>query len=348
MLSPTPRRLSSDVFLHFPTSVPHRRSTAKSLIHRQTSGLEIVWEVWSNAGPEIQVRTIELLEPSQFQRSSTSAPSGHGGCGIVGLSNDSSPVPLLLCPTTKPTPYVLLQRRHLDPHGSGFAWTLPHVASAVWHDLGLECTHGLPRHEHLDDVLNQETRTNQSKFQSRLQMIPLGSKKTILARVLVSFVSVGIRPTQRLSEVSLQQPVFVATQDHQVLEEALRTQVSIPNVNYYCAEQARSVAVRHDHHRQVFWRNLGQASKHRAVLAQVRPQLVNVLKIRVRQSHHPCLDRGPGILAPSPGPGALIPSPANNCAAEPEKSSTIITVVTLTNLRHYSGHARTPPRHVSP
>ena len=94
--------------------------------------------------------------------------------------------------------------------------------------------------------------------------------ETILAQVPVLLVSVGIRPPQRLSEVSLKQPVFVTTQDHQVLEEALRTQVSMPNANC-CAEQARSEAVRHDHHlqqgRQVFRKNLniGLLFRHRCV-----------------------------------------------------------------------------------
>ena len=54
--------------------------------------------------------------------------------------------------------------------------------------------------------------------------------ETMLARVPVSFVSVRILPPQRVSEVSLQQSVFVATQGRQVLEEALRTRVSIPKV----------------------------------------------------------------------------------------------------------------------
>ena len=68
----------------------------------------MMWEVLFNAGPEIQVRTIELSGPSLLQRSSMSTPSGHGGCGIVGLSTDLSPVPLLLCPATKSIPSVLL------------------------------------------------------------------------------------------------------------------------------------------------------------------------------------------------------------------------------------------------
>ena len=56
------------------------------------------------------------------------------------------------CPTTKPTPPVSLQWRHLEPHGSGFAMALPHAASAVWHDLDPECTHGHPGHENSDDA----------------------------------------------------------------------------------------------------------------------------------------------------------------------------------------------------
>ena len=48
---------------------------------------------------------------------------------------------------------------------------------------------GLPGHENLDDVLNRVTRTNQSKFQSRLQTIPLRSLETIQARVPIRFVS---------------------------------------------------------------------------------------------------------------------------------------------------------------
>ena len=37
---------------------------------------DVVGTVWSNAGPEIQVRTTEILEPSHFKRSST-ATSAH-------------------------------------------------------------------------------------------------------------------------------------------------------------------------------------------------------------------------------------------------------------------------------
>ena len=95
----------------------------------------------------------------------------------------------------------------------------------------------------------------------------------------------------------MQQPVFASTQDHQVLEGALRTQISIPNVNCCCAGQARLVSVRH-------------------ILAQER-HLDHVLTIgmaveaiRVHHSHDPCPDQRPGILAQTPGPGALVPSHA--------------------------------------
>ena len=89
------------------------------------------------------------------------------------------------------------------------------------------------------DVLNRVTRTNRSTFRTRLQTIPRRSMGTNLARVRVSFVSVGILPPQQLSEVSLQQFVFASPQDHPVPEEALRTPVSIPNVNCSCEGQAR-------------------------------------------------------------------------------------------------------------
>ena len=60
---------------------------------------------------------------------------------------------------------------------------------------------------------------------------------TILAQVPISIVYVGsLLPHQQL-EVSLQQLVVASPQDHQVPEEALRTLVLIPSVNWGCAGQ---------------------------------------------------------------------------------------------------------------
>ena len=148
------------------------------------------------------------------------------------------------------------------------------------------------------------------------------SPETILGRVPTSFVSVGIVPPQQPSEVSLQQPVFASPQDHQVAEETLRTQVSIPNVNCYCAGQGRLWSVRHGHQqtyqqgRQVFLEIQDQASRHWAVLEQLR-HLVRVLTygttveaIQVHQTHDPCLDRGRGTRAQPLVPGTHVPSHA--------------------------------------
>ena len=171
--------------------------------------------------------------------------------------------------------------------------------------------------------------------------------KQVWHGVPVSFVSVGTLPPRRLSEISF-------------LEEALR--ISIHNVNCHCAGQARSVAVRHDHHRtfqhcqqglQVFLENQDQASRHCALLAQVCAHLVRVLKIgmaveaiRIHQSHDPCLDLG--ILAQRAGPGALRHM-RHLLSRLLENASTLVNItVTLTNLRHHSGHARTPLHRDSP
>ena len=105
----------------------------------------------------------------------------------------------------------------------------------------------------------------------------------------------------------MQQFVVASFQDHQVLEEALRTLVAIPSVNCCFVEQAQSVPVLHDHcrqhRRQVFLGNQVQASKRRViVLAQVRPHSVFVLEIEIavkaiqaHHSHDPCLDRISGF-----------------------------------------------------
>ena len=136
--------------------------------------------------------------------------------------------------------------------------TLPRVASAVWHDLDPEGSHGLPGDGDLDDVLNPVTRINQSHVNNILrQFSPVHGNNSGTS----SFIRFcRIIPRQQLSEVSLQLPVFASPQDHQVPEEALRTQGSIPNVNCFCAGQGRLWSVRHDHHRtchqgrRCFWR----------------------------------------------------------------------------------------------
>ena len=172
---------------------------------------------------------------------------------------------------------------------AGFALTLPPVVSAVWHDLDPECALGLPghgnpddvlNHENLDGVLNWATRTNRSHFQTRLQ--------TFLFRSMETFWH-GFRFHSFLAEIFFfsscrrslfQQPVFASPHDHQALEEALRTQVSIPYVNCYRTGQGRLWSVRYDHHwtfqqgRQVFLEIQDQASRYRAVLAQVRHLVV--------------------------------------------------------------------------
>ena len=172
-------------------------------------------------------------------------------------------------------------------------------------------------HGNLHSVLIQVTRTNRSGFRRRCRSILLQPLGTILAQAPISIFSVAfLPPPHHQLDVFLQQFVVASSQDHQVLEEALRTLVAIPSVNCCCAGQAQSVPVLRDHCRQhcrqVFLGNQVQASKHRAiVLAQVRPNSVFVLEIemaveaiQVHHSHDPSLDRNFGILAQPPRPDA--------------------------------------------
>ena len=61
--------------------------------HSQTSRSEMLWELCGQTRVlKSQVRTTEILEPSQFKRSPRQHPAGSGGCG-----------------STKPTPPLMLQ-----------------------------------------------------------------------------------------------------------------------------------------------------------------------------------------------------------------------------------------------
>ena len=95
---------------------------------------------------------------------------------------------------------------------------------------------------------------------------------------------------------------------------------------------------------------------------QVRAHLVHALKIgmavdvtRAHQSHDPCLDRVLGFSHSLLGQALSFRHMRHLFSRLLENVSTIVNItVTLTNLIHHSGHAKTPPhrvcqkQHVSP
>ena len=142
---------------------------------------------------------------------------------------------------------------------------------------------GFRGHKNLDDVLNRVTRTNQSNFQSRLQTDPVHSMETLLARVPVSLIF----PRNCSSSAAVGGLFAISRLRGDKGSSGSGGGTSYSGLHSQCEVTlcaARSVAVRHDHHRtfqqcqqgrQVFPKNQDQASRHRAVLAQVRAHFLS-------------------------------------------------------------------------
>ena len=223
------RKVSSS--LHFPTDVPQLRSTAKRLIHRQTSESEMMWEVLSNEDPENQVRTTELLELTQRARrmwlrgtfnrpltsstASLSSHEAHSFCSARVKASRSSRVRLRIDTSTR----------------------------RFWHDLDLECTHELLTREssQRSDTSSQRSEPGDGNRSIRISKTssdsssPVSGNNSGTDSDLNRFCRISSSTTVR---GLLETLVFASPQDHRFRRRHF-VPVSTPSVNCCCAGQVQ-------------------------------------------------------------------------------------------------------------